>query len=227
MKKIANQEQIDLIICAKNGDQEAINKLVKLTEGIVKKCSFQLAKNSHQLDVNDLQGDGVVGVLEAIKKYNLDKKSDFKSYATFYIKYAMIVSINDKYSIIRIPRNKYSKLSDEEKEAKKNTEKGIISLSQDFNNIASEDNPVKVQMGYEEDGFRFVEDKLLVEHILRISKNCLTDEEYIIFVEYFINNKRTGEIRKKLHYNSNEKVRQNKEIAIKKLCEAIKKEGIV
>lgn len=227
MKKLANQEQIDLIICAKNGDQEAINKLVKSTEGIIKKCSFQLSKNSHQLDVDDLQADGMVGVLEAIKKYDLDKKSDFKSYATFYIKYAMIVSINDKYSIVRIPRNKYFKLSDEEKETKKNTEKGTISLSQDFNNIMSEDSSVKVQMCYEEDGFRFVEDKLLIEHILKISRACLTNEEYIIFFEYFINNKKVNEIKEKLHYKSNEKVRQNKKIAIKKISEAIEKEGII
>ncbi len=51
----------------------------------------------------DLISEGIVGLLKAINKFNPEKGSSFKTYATYWVKQEMLRSIDNKGKIIRIP----------------------------------------------------------------------------------------------------------------------------
>ena len=55
------------------------------------------------LDMDDLMQEGRLGLLDAIKKFNLDKNVKFKTYATPWIKKRMLRAIENTSSLIRVP----------------------------------------------------------------------------------------------------------------------------
>ena len=55
------------------------------------------------LDLDDLMQEGRLGLLDAIKKFKLDKQVKFKTFATPWIKKRMLRAIENTSSLIRVP----------------------------------------------------------------------------------------------------------------------------
>lgn len=91
---LTRDEELDLAIKAKNGDQEAINKLVESNLKFV----VSIAKGYRGLGVpfSDLIMEGNMGLYKAIEKFDPSKGTKFITYAVWWIRYQISVAI-DKF----------------------------------------------------------------------------------------------------------------------------------
>ncbi|MDR2313433.1 MAG: RNA polymerase sigma factor RpoD/SigA [Spirochaetaceae bacterium] len=67
------------------------------------------------ITLEDLIGEGNLGLLNAIKRYNVDKGYHFISYAVWWIRQAILKAICEKSRMIRLPLNRANELVQIEK----------------------------------------------------------------------------------------------------------------
>lgn len=58
---------------------------------------------------DDLAHEGVLGLYEAATRYRTDRKAKFTSYASFWVRRAIINAMQDRSGTIRIPKDAYQK----------------------------------------------------------------------------------------------------------------------
>lgn len=68
-----NQERIDLIMKAKNGDRTALHAYVKLNEGLLHHFVSKYSRGLSPDEASELAQEGFLGLLEGISKFSLDK----------------------------------------------------------------------------------------------------------------------------------------------------------
>lgn len=99
---LSAEEEKALAILACNGDREARNKLcehnLRLVVSIAKEYS-----NGNMMLLMDLTQEGNIGLLRAIDKFDVDKGWRLSTYATWWIKQAILRYIADHSSSIRLP----------------------------------------------------------------------------------------------------------------------------
>ncbi|MCB5250771.1 MAG: RNA polymerase sigma factor RpoD/SigA [Candidatus Cloacimonadales bacterium] len=98
---ISKEEEVELAIKAKNGDQEAKNKLVTAHLKFVVKIAAGYQKRG--LTLLELISEGNVGLIEAINRFEPDKGIKLISYAVWWIRQAILAAIIEKSSIIKTP----------------------------------------------------------------------------------------------------------------------------
>ncbi len=103
------QEEVTLGEKIKNGNVEAINKLVKANLKFV----ISIAKDyqGQGVPLSDLISEGNYGLIKAATKFDNTKGFKFISYAVWWIRQAIIQSINDNGRIVRLPTNIINKLA--------------------------------------------------------------------------------------------------------------------
>lgn len=70
-----------------NPDIELRNKIVLLYAGIVKSIAWRTASVSGKyVDIEDLTGFGMIGLIKAVEKYDYDKGVTFETYATYRVR---------------------------------------------------------------------------------------------------------------------------------------------
>ena len=98
---LSPDEELDLAIKARDGDQQAKKKLteanLRLVVSIAKKY---VGKGMHFLD---LIQEGNVGLIKAVDKFDYTKGFKFSTYATWWIRQAITRAIADQSRTIRIP----------------------------------------------------------------------------------------------------------------------------
>ena len=103
------EEEKDLSIKMKNGDMKARKKLIesnlKLVVSVAKKYLYC------GMDLADLIQDGNIGLMTAVEKYDMNKGYKFSTYATWWIRQAILRCICNKSSTIRIPVYMREKIS--------------------------------------------------------------------------------------------------------------------
>jgi len=250
LKKIellSSEEQTELAIKAKNGDNKALKELVKCNLRFV----FSVAKDFRYSDIplEDLINEGNIGLIKAVEKFDENKGFKFISYAVWWIRQSILQAIYDHGNIVRLPvnrininnkiskaRNKlYSDLSREP------TSEEISQLADicedDIRNYCSENNPEvslsesifsenpdgTVEEKLEGEGFELIEmnsNRSSLRKEINSVLSTLTKRESTIVRLYFgldTNEEMTlKEIGEKLDL-TNERVRQIKEFALKKL----------
>lgn len=105
---ISHEEETELAIKAKNGDQNAKNKIVNANLRFV----VNVAKKyqNHGLDLLDLISEGNIGLLTAIEKFDVEKGYHFISYAVWWIRQSILKAICEKSRSIRLPLNRANEL---------------------------------------------------------------------------------------------------------------------
>lgn len=90
---MSNEELVQLY---QNGDNKALEKLIQANTGIIKKIAIKYNGINRELEFDDLFQNGVLGLIEATKKYKFDieKKAKFITYAVFYIDRYIHRSVN-------------------------------------------------------------------------------------------------------------------------------------
>lgn len=89
---------------AAKGDKYSRDMLVKSNLRFV----VNIAKKykNHGIDLLDLINEGNIGLLNAIEKYDVDRKFHFISYAVWWIRQAILKAIGEKSRMIRLPLNR-------------------------------------------------------------------------------------------------------------------------
>ena len=100
-----HEETIHYIKLAQQGDEEAIDKIVKANlRFVVTVAKRYLCKD---VDIKDLISEGNLGLIDAIMAYNINMshKVKFISYAVFYIRKRIIQHIEENISVAKIPHS--------------------------------------------------------------------------------------------------------------------------
>ena len=95
------EEEKKLALRIKNGDQDAIDTLVEHNLRLV--VSIAKHYTGCGLSLLDLIQEGNVGLIEAAKKYDVDKGFRFSTYATWWVRQKIGRALSDQSRSIRVP----------------------------------------------------------------------------------------------------------------------------
>ncbi|MDO4962959.1 MAG: RNA polymerase sigma factor RpoD/SigA [bacterium] len=100
---LTESEEKDLMNKVSLGDEEAREIMIKSNLRLV--ISIANKFNSKITTLLDLIQEGSIGLIKAVERYDLNRGVKFSTYATWWIRQAIIHYISDKSRIIRIPAN--------------------------------------------------------------------------------------------------------------------------
>lgn len=83
------------------GDMKARDTLIKHNTKLVVWVAKKYMNNGIAMD--DLIGEGNIGLIQAVEKFDYTKDCRFSTFATFWIRQAIIKALNDKGRSIRLP----------------------------------------------------------------------------------------------------------------------------
>ena len=102
------KEEVELAKRIKNGDEEALSKLVLGNLRFVIKIAKEY--QNHGIPMADLISEGNYGLIVAAKKFDHAKGFRFISYAVWWIKQSILQSLNEDSRTVRLPVNIIAKL---------------------------------------------------------------------------------------------------------------------
>ncbi|MDR2489773.1 MAG: RNA polymerase sigma factor RpoD/SigA [Spirochaetaceae bacterium] len=106
---LLTREEEDIVARqAVTGNQAAVNKLVAANLRFV----VNIAKRyqGQGLPLSDLIGEGNIGLINAVEKFDVDKGYHFISYAVWWIRQSILKAICEKSRMIRLPMNRAGEL---------------------------------------------------------------------------------------------------------------------
>jgi RNA polymerase primary sigma factor len=102
------EEEIELSKLIQGGDQEALNHLIECNLRLVVKIAMEFSVP--EIAVLDLIQEGNLGLIKAATKYDYHKNVRFSTYASWWIKQAIMRAISNKRRTIRLPHRKEERL---------------------------------------------------------------------------------------------------------------------
>lgn len=106
---VTAEEEVTLAQKIKQGDQMALEKLVKANLRFVVSVAKQYQHNG--LTLNDLINEGNVGLVKAAQKFDETKGFKFISYAVWWIRQSIMQALAEQSRLVRLPLNKVGSLS--------------------------------------------------------------------------------------------------------------------
>ena len=99
---LSAEEEKEVALRAKQGDKEALEKLIKSNLRFV----VNVAKNytGYGIPFQELISAGNIGLIEAAKRFDPDRGVRFISYAIWWIKQSILQTIQNQKDIIKIPQ---------------------------------------------------------------------------------------------------------------------------
>ena len=110
---ITADEEVQLAQKVKQGDQKALEKLVKANLRFVVSVAKQYQNQG--LSLSDLINEGNVGLMKAARRFDETKGFKFISYAVWWIRQSILQAIVEYSRIVRLPLNKvgsYNKVNE-------------------------------------------------------------------------------------------------------------------
>jgi len=106
---LTREEENELAVLIKQGDQEAINHMVKCNLRLVVK----IARNYAGLGVPlmDLIAEGNVGLMKAVERFDPNKGAKMSTYGSWWIKQAIKRALTNQSKTIRLPSHLLDKLN--------------------------------------------------------------------------------------------------------------------
>lgn len=102
------EQEIDLAIRIQDGDEQAVEELVKGNLKFV--VSIAKEYQNQGLGLNDLINEGNYGLIKAAMRFDYTRGFRFISYAVYWVRQAILQSLNDNSRAIRLPANVINKL---------------------------------------------------------------------------------------------------------------------
>ncbi len=100
---------IFLLSLSKEGNREALNVLLKYYYQVV--INYSLKYSSDFLDKEDLVEAGLIGFLEAVKSYDIEKGASFRTWLYEYIRKEILLEIACHDKMMKVDHNMVIKLS--------------------------------------------------------------------------------------------------------------------
>jgi RNA polymerase primary sigma factor len=110
-------EEAELARHAKNGDQVALDRLVRHNLRFVVSVAKQYA--NHGVPFEDLINEGNLGLIRGARRFDVDRGYRFISYAVWWIKQAILQYLAEQSRTVRLPLNKTSALTKITKESQR------------------------------------------------------------------------------------------------------------
>jgi RNA polymerase primary sigma factor len=106
---ITAEEEVELSVRIRNGDSDALNKLVVSNLRFVISVAKQYQNQG--LSFPDLINEGNLGLVKAAGKFDETRGFKFISYAVWWIRQSMVQAISDQTRIVRLPLNRLSSIN--------------------------------------------------------------------------------------------------------------------
>jgi RNA polymerase primary sigma factor len=105
-KPLKREEEHDLIIRVKKGDELAMKKLVEANLRFV--VSVASNYRNQGMPLSDLVNEGNIGLIRAAKRFDETKGYKFISYAVWWIRQAILQAMSEQSRIMKLPLNRVS-----------------------------------------------------------------------------------------------------------------------
>jgi len=102
-------EEIELAIKIKNGDEDATDKLVLANLRFVVSVAKQFQNQG--LSLGDLINEGNIGLIKAAQRFDETRGFKFISYAVWWIRQGIMSAIADHQRVVRLPLNRVNNLT--------------------------------------------------------------------------------------------------------------------
>ncbi len=126
---ISTDEEVELSVQIRNGDEDALHRLVLANLRFVISVAKQFQNQG--LSFPDLINEGNLGLLRAAKRFDETRGFKFISYAVWWIRQAILQAISEHTRLIRLPLNRLSSIN--------KISKAIPYLEQEFEREPTDD----------------------------------------------------------------------------------------
>ena len=108
-EQVGGNEQIELAVRAKNGDQKALNELVESNLRFVLSIAKEYTYTG--LPLEDLIQEGNLGLIKAVERFDEKRGFRFISYAVWWIRQSILQSAYETGSSVRLPVNRINAIN--------------------------------------------------------------------------------------------------------------------
>ena len=126
---ISTDEEVELSVQIRNGDEDALHRLVLANLRFVISVAKQFQNQG--LSFPDLINEGNLGLLRAAKRFDETRGFKFISYAVWWIRQAILQAISEHTRVVRLPLNRLSSIN--------KISKAIPYLEQEFEREPTDD----------------------------------------------------------------------------------------
>jgi RNA polymerase primary sigma factor len=104
IRLLSVEEEAEVARRAKNGDEKAVDDLVRANLRFVVSVAKKYANQG--VPIEDLVNEGNIGLIKAARRFDIDRGYKSISYAVWWIRQAILVALSQHSRIVRLPLNR-------------------------------------------------------------------------------------------------------------------------